>query len=77
MEPISRAALSFGVKGERPTGRMASRSEIYRARAAECEATAATAISVKIRTTFAELAARWRNLARQIEMLENEEKSKQ
>jgi len=56
---------------------MASRLEIYRARAAECEATAARAISVKIQTTFTELAGHWRNLARQIEMLENEEKSKQ
>jgi hypothetical protein len=72
-----RRTSSFGEKGERPTGRMASRSDIYRARAAECEATAARAVSVKIRATFTELAAHWRNLARQIEMLENEEKPRQ
>lgn len=51
---------------------MASRVEIYRARAAECEAAAAAATDLRTRMTFTELATQWRILARQTEMLERE-----
>jgi|HubBroStandDraft_1064217.scaffolds.fasta_scaffold925207_1 hypothetical protein len=52
---------------------MASRAEIYKVRAAECEAIAAAAISAAKRATFTELATQWRKLIRQLEMLENED----
>jgi len=52
---------------------MVSRAEIYQARAAECEASAATVIDPKARATFMELAEQWRNLALQTEQREREE----
>ena len=52
---------------------MASRPEIYRSRAGECDATAASATDSRIRMNFMELATQWRDLARQIETLEPEE----
>jgi hypothetical protein len=52
---------------------MASRAEIYKVRAAECEAIAAAAISAAKRATFTDLATQWRKLIRQLEMLEKEE----
>lgn len=51
---------------------MTSRADIYRARAAECDATAAAALNSKTRTTFTELATRWRSLARRLDALEPE-----
>jgi hypothetical protein len=56
---------------------MSLRGDIYRAHAAECEATAAAAMSDPVRATFAELAAQWRNLARQTETLERDESEAQ
>jgi hypothetical protein len=56
---------------------MTSRIEIYKVRAAECEAIAATAISATARNTFIDLAAQWRRLIGRLEMLENKEKPKE
>jgi hypothetical protein len=52
---------------------MTSRAEIYKVRAAECDAIAAAAMSSAKRTTFTDLATQWRKLIRQLEMLENED----
>ncbi len=43
---------------------MASRAEIYRARAAECDAAAKAARDPKVRENYTELAAKWREIAR-------------
>ena len=49
---------------------MGKRAEDYRARAAECEAMAAVSPDTKIKTTYEDLAKRWRDLARQVDTLE-------
>jgi hypothetical protein len=60
---------SFDVMG---WGLMASRAEIYRAHATECDAAAKTAPDEKTKTTYLDLAKRWRDLARQVDTLERE-----
>jgi len=49
---------------------MASRAEIYRAKAGECQATAETTTDPKIRAAYLDLAQRYRDLARQVDTLE-------
>jgi hypothetical protein len=51
-------------------GAMGSRAEQYRAQAAQCETAAAAAHDPKIKTTYADLAKQWRDLARQVDTLE-------
>jgi hypothetical protein len=49
---------------------MASRAEIYRAKAGECQATAEAATDPNIRAAYLDLAQRYRDLARQVDTLE-------
>ena len=56
---------------------MASRLEIYRSRAEQCEAVAAAATEPNARRTFTALAKEWRNLARQLETLKPEDAAEQ
>jgi hypothetical protein len=49
---------------------MTSRAEICRAKAAECETMAGTAQDPKVKETYRDLAARWRDMARQIDTIE-------
>jgi hypothetical protein len=49
---------------------MASRAEIYRARAGECEATAEATTDPNVKAAYLDLAQRYRDLARQVDTLE-------
>jgi hypothetical protein len=49
---------------------MASRAEIYRAKAAECQAAADNIPDPKIKASYLDLAQRYRDLARQVDTLE-------
>jgi hypothetical protein len=49
---------------------MSSRAQEYRAKAAECGAIAAANPDPKIKAIYADLAKRWRDLARQVDTLE-------
>lgn len=49
---------------------MASRAEIYRAKAIDCQATADAATDPKIKAAYLDLAQRYRDLARQVDTLE-------
>jgi hypothetical protein len=52
---------------------MTTRAEVYRARATECAAIAATSADNKTRTTYAELAIQWRITATKAEAIERQE----
>ncbi|HWX83017.1 MAG TPA: hypothetical protein VNZ48_05385 [Xanthobacteraceae bacterium] len=49
---------------------MGKRAEEYRERASECEALAAVTADAKFKSTYEDLAKRWRDLARQVDTLE-------
>ena len=49
---------------------MSSRAEEYRAKAAQCEAIATATPDPKIKAVYADIAKRWRDLARQVDTLE-------
>jgi hypothetical protein len=49
---------------------MASRAEIYRARAGECQATAEATTDPNVKAAYLDLAQRYRDLARQVDTLE-------
>jgi hypothetical protein len=51
---------------------MGSRAEEYRAKAVECESIASTTSDLKIKAIYADLAKRWRDLARQVDTLERQ-----
>ena len=49
---------------------MASRAEIYRAKAGECQTTAEAATDPNVKAAYLDLAQRYRDLARQVDTLE-------
>jgi hypothetical protein len=49
---------------------MVYRTEIYLARAAECEAAALAATDQKAKQLYTDLASQWRDLARRTELVE-------
>jgi hypothetical protein len=57
----------------RPTGIISLRAERYRVRAAECDQAAKKFSDPESRTLYLDLAQQWRDLARQVEMLEREQ----
>ena len=51
---------------------MSQRADMYRRRAAECRLWAGAASEPKLRLTYAELAAEWEEMARQVEFIEEQ-----
>jgi hypothetical protein len=49
---------------------MLSRADVYRGRALHCETRATVVTNLKTQTNLSELARRWRELARQLDMLD-------
>jgi hypothetical protein len=66
--PLRHMTHRVGRAGAR--GRMGKRAEEYRERASECEALAAVTADAKFKSTYEDLAKRWRDLARQVDTLE-------
>jgi hypothetical protein len=51
---------------------MTSRADVYRGRAHQCEARVTVAADLKTQTNLSQLARRWRELARQLDMLDED-----